>query len=170
VCAIGVLDDYPSRRWGFPLGWRRRSVLTARVAAGLVSIGLIAWWVLETSYLDAGLTGGEFLALLGFGTGVLVGPLVVAVYLLVVGATPWDVNANELFSAQAIEDHKSFLSLHVTADGVALHAVAVDAVPRRWEFVPGRRFGPWLVPAGTGLRPRLIERVSVTRRPGGAAG
>lgn len=170
VCAIGVLDDYPSGRWGFPLGWRRRSVLAARVAAGLVSIGLIAWWVLETSYLDAGLTGGEFLALLAFGTGVLVGPLVVAVYLLVVGATRWDVNANELFSAQAIEDHKSFLSLHVTADGVALHAIAVDKVPRRWEFVAGRPFGPWLVPAGTGVRPRLLERVNVTRLPEGTAG
>lgn len=171
VCAIGVLDDYPSRRWGFPLGWRRRSVLATRLAAGFVSIGLIAWWVLDTTYLDAGLTDGEFLGLVSFGTGVLVGPLLVAVYLLVVGGTRWDVNGNELFSAQAIEDHKSFLSLHVTADGVVLHAVAVDTVPRRWRFVPERPFGPWFVPAdGEEVQPRLIERVRVSRCPGADRG
>ncbi|MGQ0572745.1 MAG: hypothetical protein ACT4RN_00920 [Pseudonocardia sp.] len=171
VCAIGVLDDYPPRAWGFPLGWRRRSVLIARVAAGLASIGLVAWWVLETSYLDAGLTDGEFLGLVAFGVGVLVGPLLVAVYLLVAGGTRWNVNGNELFSAQAIEDHKSFLSLHVTASGVELHAVAVDAVPRRWRFVPDRPFGPWFEPADGWPAPvRLIETVTVPRLPGPVSG
>lgn len=166
VCGVGVLDDYPSPRWGFPLGWRRRSVLVARVVAGLVSIALIAWWVLSTAYLDAGLTGGEFLALTAFGVGVLLGPLLVAIYLLVVGGTRWDVNTNELFSAQAIEDRKSFLSLHVTGACVELHAVAVDAVPRRWRFVPGRPYGPWFAPADRDrVTARLIERVAVTRIP-----
>jgi len=166
VCAIGVLDDYPSRRWGFPLGWRRRGVLIARVVAGLVSIALIAWWVLNIDYLDAGLTDGEFLALTAFGVGVLAGPFLVAVYLLVVGGTRWDVNVDELFSAQAIEDHKSFLVLHVTARGVELHAVAVDTVTRRWRFVPDRPYGPWFVPADRDrVAVRLIERVSVPRIP-----
>jgi hypothetical protein len=166
VGVVGVLDDYPSRRWGFPLGWKRRSVLAARVVAGLASIAVIAEVVLRTPYLDAGLTDCEFLAAAAFGAGVLAGPLLVAVYLLVVGATAWDVNTDDLFSAQAIEDHKSFLSLHVTADGVAVRAVAVDRVPRRWRFVPDRPFGPWFVPADRDAVPaRLVEEVIVARTP-----
>ncbi|MGD9526253.1 MAG: hypothetical protein AB7V44_05645 [Pseudonocardia sp.] len=166
VGAIGVLDDYPSRSWGFPLrGRRRRSVLAARVVAGLVSIAAIAAWVTTVPYLDAGITDGELLAVTSFGAGVLVGPLVVAAYLLVAGGTRWDVNTNELFSAQAIEDHQSFLALHVTAAGVAVHAVAVDRVPRRWRFVAGRPFGPWFVPVGGPVPARLLERFVVSRLP-----
>lgn len=168
VCAVGVLDDYPSPRWGFPLrGWRRRSVLAARIVAGLVSIAVVADIALRTSYLDAGLAAGELLVVAAFGVGVLVGPLLVAVYLLVVGGTRWDVNTDELFSAQAIEDRKSFLSLHVTRTGVEMFAVAVDEVPRRWRFVPDRPYGPWFAPADrAGVPARLIERVTVGRVPG----
>ncbi|MGE3289580.1 MAG: hypothetical protein AB7J32_26255 [Pseudonocardia sp.] len=166
VGAIGVLDDYPSRSWGFPLrGRRRRSVLAARVLAGLASIVAIAAWVTTVPYLDAGITDGEFLAVTSFGAGVLVGPLVVAAYLLVAGGTSWDVNTNELFSAQAIEDHKSFLALHVTAAGVAVHAVAVDRVPRRWRFVAQRPYGPWFVPVDRPVAARLLERFVVARLP-----
>lgn len=166
VGAVGVLDDYPSRRWGFPLQGRwRRSVLALRVVAGLVSIPVVAAVALSLPYLDAGITDGEFLAATAFGAGVLVGPLLVAVYLIVAGATPWDVNTNELFSAQAIEDHKSFLALHVTAAGVAVHAVAVDRVPRRWTFRAERPFGPWFEPADGPVPARLVERVVVPRIP-----
>lgn len=89
----------------------------------------------------------------------LVGTQVVAGYLLV--GSRFGVNVNELFAAQGIEDHKSFLRLYVAPDGsLTLYPIGVDRVCRRWRAAPDadRPEASWIAPAPPDvLRARLIE-------------
>ena len=102
-------------------------------------------------------------------TGATVGPLLFGLYL--VGADRIGLfgrNTNELFAAQAIEDHKGFLRLHFRRDGgLTIYPVKVDRVScwvgdGEWGLPPGApRFRPLAPPA-----PSLIEPpVEVTRTP-----
>jgi hypothetical protein len=86
----------------------------------------------------------------------------VAVYLLVAGSL--GVNVNELFAAQGIEDAKSFLRLHVAADGtLTVYPVAVDRVGHRWRVVPdGPPDAAWITPQRP-LPVRLAEPPLVLR-------
>ncbi|BCJ65038.1 metallophosphoesterase family protein [Polymorphospora rubra] len=86
----------------------------------------------------------------------LVASQVTAAYLLV--ASKFKVNLNELFAGQGIEDAKSFLRLHIAADGTLTgYPVAVDKVCRRWRPNPdGPYDAPWLEPE-TPLTVRLAE-------------
>jgi hypothetical protein len=86
----------------------------------------------------------------------LVGTELVAAYLLVAGA--FGVNLNELFAGQGIDDAKSFLRLHVAADGaLTVYPVAVDRICRKWRANPaGGRADPWVEPEQP-LRARLAE-------------
>jgi hypothetical protein len=81
---------------------------------------------------------------------------VTAAYLLVAGA--FGVNLNELFAGQGIEDAKSFLRMHITADGtLTIYPVGVDRVARDWQANPDQTAdSPWLIPKQA-LRARLIE-------------
>ncbi|GAB1644677.1 hypothetical protein KRMM14A1259_51000 [Krasilnikovia sp. MM14-A1259] len=81
---------------------------------------------------------------------------VVAAYLLL--AAVFDVNVNELFAGQGIEDAKSFLRLHIAADGtLTVHPIGVDRISRDWIPEPdGGPDTPWLRPAQP-LRTHLIE-------------
>lgn len=105
----------------------------------------------------------------------LVSSQLVAAYLLLAGR--FDVNLNELFAAQGIIDHKSFLRLHIATDGsLTIYPIAVDRVCRRWRPDPdaGRPDAPWIVPATPkdGPRYRLAEppvRVAGPTRPGRTA-
>jgi hypothetical protein len=89
----------------------------------------------------------------------LVASQVVAAYLLV--AARFRINVNELFAGQGIEDYKSFLRLHVAADGsLTVYPIAVDRVCQHWRPDPGASHpeASWLVPAEPGtLRARLAE-------------
>jgi hypothetical protein len=89
----------------------------------------------------------------------LVASQVVAAYLLAVSHLR--INVNELFAAQGIEDYKSFLRLHLAADGsLTVYPVGVDRVCRHWRPDPDapRPDASWLVPAESGtLRTRLAE-------------
>ena len=59
----------------------------------------------------------------------------VALYLLV--ASRFDVNVNELFAAQGIEDAKSFLRMQIAADGtLTVHPIGVDKIGRQWAAQP----------------------------------
>jgi hypothetical protein len=79
-----------------------------------------------------------------------------AAYLLVAGAV--GVNLNELFAGQGIEDAKSFVRLHIAADGtLTVYPVAVDRICREWRANPGGDpADPWIEPRDP-LRVRLAE-------------
>jgi hypothetical protein len=72
---------------------------------------------------------------------------VLCLYLII--ASRFDVNVNELFAGQGIEDYKSFLRLHIDRDGaLTIYPLAVERVSRRWRANPdGERGSPWVVPA-----------------------
>jgi hypothetical protein len=102
----------------------------------------------------------------------LLGPLVMAVYLFL--ADYAEVNTNELFAAQRIEDFKCFLRLHIDRNGVlTVYPIAIDRIARRWSAVERSAGessgfnGPWLVPDHA-IATRLIEPpIVVPRDPAG---
>jgi hypothetical protein len=58
-----------------------------------------------------------------------------SLYLLV--ASFFDVNVNELFAGQGIEDAKCFLRMHIAADGtLTVHPIGVDKICRDWVAEP----------------------------------
>jgi hypothetical protein len=69
-----------------------------------------------------------------------------ALYLLIAGQ--FQVNVNELFAGQSIEDHKSFLRLHIAADGsLTIHPIGIDKICREWAADPdGDPHSSWLRP------------------------
>jgi hypothetical protein len=72
---------------------------------------------------------------------------VVAGYLLL--ASNARVNFNELYAGQSIVDSKSFLRMHIGADGaLTIYPIGVDRVCRQWTVRPDDAVGqPWLRPA-----------------------
>ena len=80
----------------------------------------------------------------------------VSLYLLV--ASLFNVNVNELFAGQGIEDAKSFLRMHIAADGtLTVHAVGIDKICRNWVADPGGEdHTSWLRPVDP-LEAHLIE-------------
>lgn len=86
----------------------------------------------------------------------LVASQVTAAYLLI--ASGFGVNVNELFAGQGIEDSKSFLRMHIAADGsLTVYPVAVDKVCHKWQATPDAPVdAPWLEPAGP-IAVRLAE-------------
>jgi hypothetical protein len=110
-------------------------------------------------------------ALLCGVVGALLGPLVVALYLLLADRIgPRGVNTDELFSAQGIQDYKCFLRLRIAADGtLTVFPVKVQRAAH-WEFTrpdqvtEDRR---WFHPAD-GVEPvsELIEPpITIAKRP-----
>lgn len=106
---------------------------------------------------------------------ILYGPVIaflatqlVALYLLL--ASLFDVNVNELFAGQGIEDSKSFLRMHIAADGtLTIYPFGVDKICRKWHAEPnGAPDSPWLVPDEP-LTAHLIEPAIVLNGPTGAA-
>ncbi|WP_051341941.1 hypothetical protein [Pseudonocardia spinosispora] len=101
--------------------------------------------------------------------GAAIGPLVVALYLLLADMVkPRGVNTEELFSAQAIQDYKCFLRLRIAEDGtLTVFPVKIDKVVH-WTFAAeGDTRGPWFRPAdGVPPAPELIEPpITITKRP-----
>jgi hypothetical protein len=94
---------------------------------------------------------------------ILYGPVIallatqlLALYLLI--ASMFNVNVNELFAGQGIEDAKSFLRLHIAADGtLTVYPIGVRTVCRRWVADPqGAPDSSWLRPQDP-LVAHLIE-------------
>ncbi|MEU4694506.1 metallophosphoesterase [Actinoplanes sp. NPDC023714] len=79
-----------------------------------------------------------------------------AAYLLI--AARFGVNVNELFAGQGIEDGKSFLRMHIHADGtLTIHPIGLLKVCHEWRPDPqGDPEAPWLRP-GEPLIPHRIE-------------
>jgi hypothetical protein len=85
------------------------------------------------------------LIIYGFLAGV-VATEVVCLYLLI--AANAGVNVNELFAGQSIDDAKSFLRMHIDAEGLAIYPVAVPKVCRKWTADPDApTYRPWIKPA-----------------------
>jgi hypothetical protein len=137
------------------------------VTHGLAHIGLgvAGTWVwLQLPFVD-----WEW-PLPAVAAAVLYGPVsgfvatqLIAAYLFVAGSM--GVNLNELFAGQGIEDAKSFLRIHITADGtLTLYPVAVDQVCHAWQANPeGPPGTPWVEPKQP-LRPRLAEEKPIEIR------
>jgi hypothetical protein len=91
----------------------------------------------------------------------------VSLYLLV--ASFFKVNVNELFAGQGIEDAKSFLRMHISADGtLTVHPIGVDRICRKWVADPdAEEHASWLRPEEP-LVARLIEDPITIAGPGAA--
>jgi hypothetical protein len=122
---------------------------------GLALAGTWAWLQLPFVHLPwpmpVALAALAYLPLIG-----LLSSQVFAAYLLV--ASAFDVNVNELFAGQGITDYKSFLKLHIGADGtLTIYSVAVDQTARRWRATPDAPADrPWFEPVRP-MHPRLAE-------------
>jgi hypothetical protein len=127
--------------------WKHWALGTLHAAAqiGLGALGTWAWSRLPVHDLPwpfpAILAVLIYLPVLG-----LLASQVVAGYLLV--ASLFGVNFNELFAAQGIVDHKSFLRLRLDRDGtLTIYPIAVDRVGRRWRAAPDApAHRPWIEP------------------------
>jgi hypothetical protein len=75
------------------------------------------------------------------------------------------IHMNEVFSAQSIEDYKSFLRMHIRSDGsLVMHPLAVPSVCHAWHVSPSDADGdPWLEPDAP-IEVRLIEPPLTIRR------
>lgn len=143
-----------------------RTILLAagHTAAHLIlvlgAVGLVA-------ALDPSSWGSALVFVAAMAAGGLLGPLVLAGYLLVADSVgPNGTNANELFAAQGLESHKCFLRLHVAADGtLTVYPVKVQRVSR-WRFAPSTdRTARWFLPDAEPV-PELIEPpIVIPRRP-----
>ena len=100
--------------------------------------------------------------------GGLLGPLVVAAYLII--ADLFGVNTDDLFSAQAIGDYKSFLRIRIGPDGtVTVFPIKIERAVH-WVFTePADASGEhrWFHPAdGVEPAPALIEEpITIAKRP-----
>ncbi|WP_051167276.1 metallophosphoesterase [Actinoplanes sp. N902-109] len=127
---------------------------------GFAQIALAAggtWLWLRLPFHDWDWPGPLVVAAVLYGpVFAFLGTQLLSLYLLV--ASFFDVNVNELFAGQSIEDAKSFLRLHITPDGtLTVYAIGVERICRRWTPDPqGKPDSPWLQPAQP-LTTHLIE-------------
>ena len=68
-------------------------------------------------------------------------------------------HSNEAYAPLHHMDQKNFLRLHIdSSGGLTVYPIGIDRVVRHWEFAPeAEPHEPWLVPAGDGPTPHLIE-------------
>lgn len=100
--------------------------------AHIVTAGIVTGFINRT-WLSGGVTATDLLAanVLNFVAGMIFGPTVLGLYLLV-AVNLFGAHPLEAFSSLRIEDYKHFLRLHVTADGrLELYPLAVAKVPRK---------------------------------------
>jgi hypothetical protein len=130
------------------------------VTHGLAQIALAiggTWVWLRLPFHDWAWPGPLVVAAVVYGPIIgFVTTQLVALYLVV--ASRFDVNVNELFAGQGIEDAKSFLRMHIAADGtLTVHPIGVDKVCRRWAAEPeAEEHTSWLRPDEP-LAAHLIE-------------
>ncbi|WP_240669946.1 metallophosphoesterase [Actinoplanes solisilvae] len=127
---------------------------------GSAHIGLAAggtWLWLQLPFHDWTWPGPLIVAVVLYGPVFgFVATQLTALYLLI--ASSVGVNVNELFAGQGIEDAKSFLRLHIAADGtLTIHPIGIDKISHNWTADPeGAPDISWLRPRDP-LTPRRIE-------------
>jgi hypothetical protein len=143
----GASFTHHTRHWLFGLGHGFAQI-------GLAALGAWAWLRLPAH--DWAWPGPLVVAAVVYGP--IIGFLstqVCALYLLIAGM--FDVNVNELFAGQGIEDAKSFLRLHIAADGtLTIHPIGIDKICKKWVAVPdGEPHSSWLRPDD----PLVVHRI-----------
>ena len=179
IVAAGILNSEIALFWGVLLVFGfyfftethdprfKRWGGLAHASTHLLAAFLLGWFGLYASVTWMGLplnSISQIIAtgiLIGIG-GYLIGPTIMGAYLYV--SMNWfRRHAGEL-SALRCEDHKSWVRMHVTPTGdLHIHALGIDAVPRRWaEATPTADAPSLLVPADAKATPaRLVDYVEV---------
>ncbi|GIF02624.1 hypothetical protein Asi03nite_01620 [Actinoplanes siamensis] len=139
-------------------GRHRRRVLGLLHGAAHLGLAALGTWAWQELPMHAWRWPWSLIATLtvyGVVSGLAATELV-AVYLLC--AARFGVNLNELFSASGIIDSKSFLRLHIAADGtLTVYPIGVRRAARRWRADPdGEPHTSWIVPVDR-LHAHLIE-------------
>jgi hypothetical protein len=156
--------------WGTTLFYRRGHA-TGKIggpAHGLAHIAVaigVVWLAAQLPLPDSAPDWVSFWTRIVFA-GLLGGALstvLFAAYLYLAGL--FGIHVNELFSAQSIEDYKSFLRMHIRPDGnLVVHPLTVPTVCRQWHVLRSDVEGdPWLEP-DTAIQVRLAEPPLTIRR------
>lgn len=134
-------------RWLGGLAHGAAHVLTASAVTGFVN----------NTWLSGAVTATDLLAanVLNFVAGMIFGPTVLGLYLLV-ALNVFGAHPLEAFSSLRIEDYKSFLRLRIEKDGtLRLYPIAIPKVPRgdeghaRYHLIEGPvLINPWGLPDG----------------------
>lgn len=146
----------------------RRAALVAGLLLGLAQIGLgIGWTAVVLALHRRHWMPEAALAVLAVVVTIVVigavAALLTGIYLTL--ASLVDVNLNEVFAGQSIENYKGFLRLHVDPDGnLTIYPIKIPRICRSWVAEPaGAPADPWLRPAEP-LRTELIEAPIVVPR------
>jgi hypothetical protein len=138
----------------------RGTALVAGLLHGLAQVGLGVGWTAAVLRLhDEHWMPETALAVLAVVvTLVVIGAvaaLLTGIYLAL--ASQFDVNLNEAFAGQSIEDYKGFLRLHIGRDGaLTIHPIKIPRVGHSWRADPdGAPDDPWLRPTV----PLRVERI-----------
>ncbi|HKF32410.1 MAG TPA: hypothetical protein VKB37_08555 [Jatrophihabitantaceae bacterium] len=148
----------------------RVSALIAGFAHGLAQLGLGIGWTASVFALHHYRPDWLPDAALALIVAVVTVPIIGAVATLVTGAylalaSQFDVNLNEAFAGQSIEDYKGFLRMRITPSGqLSIYPIKVARICRSWQADPdGIADDPWLLPLDP-LRTELIEEpITVAR-------
>jgi hypothetical protein len=138
------------------------------IVHGFAQVALVAggtWVWLHLAFHDWAWPGPLVVAAVIYGPVIgFVATQLLSLYLLV--ASYFDVNVNELFAGQGIEDAKSFLRMHIAADGtLTIHSIGIDRICRRWVADPeGDPHSSWLKPQEP-LPVHLIEEPIIVAGP-----
>lgn len=110
-------------RWVGGLSHGIAQILTASLVTGFVN----------RTFLEGGVSVTDIIAanVLNFVAGMIVGPTIFGLYLLV-ALNVFGFHPEEAFSSLRIQDYKQFLRLHITPEGkLEIFPVAIRKVPRR---------------------------------------
>jgi hypothetical protein len=131
----------------FVSGWL---AMRAMDATGLLSLGYGWQFLLKAAII--------------FGVSGLLGSVVMGLYLLI-SLNVFGRHYNEAFSSLSIADYKSFLRMHIDAEGkLTIYPFRIHRVPRSWMEQPGQT--PAWAPAGGSMKVELIEEPITVGRGG----
>jgi hypothetical protein len=152
LLTLGGLVVYAAFEW---LGGRLLAGLlhTAFQLAPAAATALVAELALDANGAWATLAVGVAAGLIGY----LAGGLIFGLY-LVLSHRRAPKHANDVFACQGIPDFKNFLRLRIDEDGLTIHPIGIERVPREWAYAPDAEpADPWLKPADGPLQAKLIE-------------
>ena len=141
----------------------RRRALVAGLVHGIAQVGLGIGWTASVfalhRYRPDWLPDAALALIVVVVTVVVIGAvatLVTGAYLAL--ASQFDVNLNEAFAGQSIEDYKGFVRMRIAPTGqLSIYPIKVARVCRAWRADPDGAAGdPWLRPLDP-LRTELIE-------------
>jgi hypothetical protein len=117
---------------------------------GLAQIGLAVagtWVWLQFPFRDWPWPGPLAVAAFAYAPLIAIVSTQLLAFYLLIGAR-FDVNLNELYAGQGVEHAKSFLRMHIRADGtLTIHALGIERTCKSWEPDPdGEPHASWLRP------------------------